>query len=268
MEPSLGIAGIATIDGSAVSNGQSVEITGKLKGEQLKLVKAGLPAKRTLEVDFAVNEDLKKQAGTVKRGDIHFGGAVASLTGTYNTAGEVAVVNLKLAGNKLDVTELGAFLPALDVVLPVGAAIEGGTAEVNFTAEGPADKLVSAGTVGLDSVKLANFDLATKMKVLNELAGIKAAPTTEIQTFHAIVKSAPEGTQVDELVLNVPSIGEITGAGTVSPAHALDFKMRAALRLRGGCHGGIGFQGRHPLHRLGNFGRSLVQAGHEGARYR
>jgi AsmA protein len=247
VDPALGIAGIASIDGSVSSNGAAVQVTGKLQGEQLKLVKAGTPAKRTLEVDFALDHDLAKRSGTMKRGDIHLGQAVAALTGAYNMSGEVPVVNLKLAGNKLDVTELGAFLPALDVVLPSGATIEQGTADVNFTAEGPADKLIAAGTIGLDGVRLANFDLATKMSVLDELAGIKAAPHTEIQTFRATLKSAPEGTEVQELDLLVPSIGEITGAGTVSPAHELAFKMRANLHSAAAAMAELGSKGGIPF---------------------
>jgi AsmA protein len=247
VDPALGIAGLASIDGNASSNGSAVELTGKLQGEQLKLVKAGMPAKRTLEVDFAIEHQLTKRSGVIKRGDIHLGKAVAALTGTYDVSGEAPVLNLKLAGDKLDVTELGAFLPALDVVLPAGATIEQGTAAVNFTAEGPADKLVAAGTVELNGVRLANFDLAGKLSVLSELTGIKAAPHTEIQTFHATLRSTPGGTEVQNIDLLVPSIGEITGAGTVSPAHELAFKMRAAIHSAGGVMAGLGSTGAIPF---------------------
>ena len=229
VDPALGLAGIAGIDGRLESNGSIAAVTGKLKGEQLKLAKAGKPATRTLEVDFAVDHDLTKRAGSLKRGDIHLGSDVASLTGNYNAAAVPTAVDLKLAGSKLDVTELGAFLPALDVVLPAGASIDQGTAEVNLTAQGPADKLVSAGTVALDGVRLANYDLAGKLSVLDKMAGIKSSPHMEIQTFHATLRSDPSGTTVQDLELLVPSIGDITGAGTVSPAHELAFKMRAAL---------------------------------------
>lgn len=247
VDPALGIGGLASIDGSLKSDGASALVSGKLKGEQLKLVKAGTPAKRTLEVDFAVDHDLKKQTGTVTRGDIHLGNAVAALTGSYNAASEPAVLNLKLAGSKLDVAELGAFLPALNVVLPAGATLDQGTAEVNLAAQGPANLLVSTGTVGLNGVRLANYDLAGKLSVLDQLAGVKAAPHTEIQTFHATIRSAPDGTQVQDIDLVVPSIGEITGAGTVSPAHELAFKMRAALHSVASDLAALGSKGGIPF---------------------
>jgi AsmA protein len=41
------------------------------------------------------------------------------------------------------------------------------------------------------------------------------------------VHAAPEGTRADNIDLAVPSLGTVTGAGTVSPSDALDFKMKA-----------------------------------------
>src|SRR5262249_2361987 len=46
------------------------------------------------------------------------------------------------------------------------------------------------------------------------------------QTLSAKVKNAPAGTALDDINFVSPSIGTITGAGTVSAAHELDFKMR------------------------------------------
>ena len=228
LDPSAGLAGLASIDGSAKSEHATVAVQGKLKGEQLKLVKAGTPAKRAVELDFTVVHDLKKLQGNVERATIHIGSAAATLTGTYRLESEPPTVNLKLAGSKMAVTELAAILPALDVVLPTGASIEQGTAEVNLASQGPLDKLVTTGTFGIENARLANYDLGSKLKVLETLAGIKAEPHTTIQTLSAGVKNSVEGTALDNIQLVVPSIGSITGAGTVSPSHALDFKMRLA----------------------------------------
>jgi AsmA protein len=247
VDPALGLGGIASIDGSVQSSGASALISGKLKGEQLKLVRAGLPATRPLEVDFALRHDLTKQSGTVNRGDIHLGTAVASLTGNYDVSGETPVLDIRLTGSRLDVGELSAFLPALNIILPEGASIEQGTAELNFVAEGPADKLVAVGTVGLDGVQLTNFDLVTKLSVLDEMAGIKAGRHTEIQTFHATLKTAPDGSQVEDIELVVPSIGHISGAGTVGPAHELAFKMRAAIHSGMGALASLGSKGGVPF---------------------
>jgi hypothetical protein len=41
---------------------------------------------------------------------------------------------------------------------------------------------------------------------------------------------APEGISLQDIRLVLPSVGELTGGGTISPGHALDFKMRATVR--------------------------------------
>jgi AsmA protein len=48
---------------------------------------------------------------------------------------------------------------------------------------------------------------------------------------------APEGTRADSINVTVPAIGIVSGAGTVSPSGALDFKMMADLQ--GGLAGGL-----------------------------
>ena len=50
-----------------------------------------------------------------------------------------------------------------------------------------------------------------------------------IQELSSDVRNSPEGTRLDKINLVVPSLGTVTGAGTVSPSNALDFKMLANL---------------------------------------
>jgi AsmA protein len=246
LDASLGVAGLVSIEGSANSNHSAVTIIGKLKADQLKLVKGGLPAKPTAEFDIAMTHDLKQQTGTLSHGDI-LGKDVATLTGAYSLQGETPVVHLKLSGHRLAVTELAAFLPALAVVLPAGSSIDQGTAAVDVTADGPLNKLVEAGTIDLENTRLAHYDFASKMKVLDALAGIKAEPDTQIQTFSAKVQASPDGLQVQDLNLVVPSIGDVTGAGTVSPEQALDFKMRVALHTSMAAVAAVGSKGGIPF---------------------
>jgi len=96
--------------------------------------------------------------------------------------------------------------------------------------EGALDRLVTSGTLSLDNTRLAGFDLGSKMAFLEALAGVNANPNTEIQTLGASFRASPAGTQVENLRLVVPSIGNLEGAGSVSPSNALAFQMRAAVR--------------------------------------
>jgi hypothetical protein len=57
----------------------------------------------------------------------------------------------------------------------------------------------------------------------------KTVGDTEIQTFSSDVRVAPEGIRSDNLNVVVPSIGAMTGNGTISPDKKLDFKMVAHL---------------------------------------
>ncbi|HKW64982.1 MAG TPA: hypothetical protein VJN89_20670, partial [Candidatus Acidoferrum sp.] len=106
------------------------------------------------------------------------------------------------------------------------------SAELAIT--GPVDKLVITGPVRLANTHLANFDLGSKLGALSAFAGKSASsPNTSIQNASLNARFAPEGTKADNINLNVPAIGVITGAGMVSPDGALAFKMVADL------HGGI-----------------------------
>ena len=227
------VAGLVSFEGAGSSDGRIMQFDGKVTAEKLKLTKKGTPATRPVEFDFAVRHDLRKHSGTLRQGDIHIGGAPAHLTGTYAEQGESVVLNLKLAGPNMPVPELETLLPALGVVLPAGSRLEGGTASVMLAMEGPADKLVTSGSLALNNTRLTGFDLPKKMASIENLAGIKAGPDTDIQTLSANVRVAPDGDSAQDMNLLVPAIGELSGAGTVSAANNLDFKMSAIVHTSG-----------------------------------
>jgi AsmA protein len=243
VEPSTGMAGLISLDAQGTSNGETIALKGHLKGERLKLVKSGSPAGRPIDFDFDVSHDLRKRTGRLRRGDVHFGSAPASLTGTYDLRGETAVLNMTFSGLSMAVDELKQLLPAVDVVLPAGSSLQGGAALAKLTFQGSADRLVTTGSLGLSNTRLAGFDLGTKLKVIGMLAGIPSGPNTEIQTLGAEVKSSPEGTTIDNFRLIVPTIGQLTGAGTISPARALDFQMRVTLHTSGMVMAALGQKG-------------------------
>jgi len=227
------VAGLISFDGSGQSDGRMMRVKGRLKAEKLKIAKTGTPAARPLELDFGVEHDLAKHRGVVQQGDIHLGKAVAHLTGTYAEQGDASLLALKLAGPEMPVQELEAMLPAMGVVLPAGTSLQGGTASVILAMEGPANRLVTTGSLALNNTKLTGFDLPKKMASIERLAGIKGGPDTEIQTLSANVRVAPEGTDAQNITLVVPAIGDLRGGGTVSAEYALDFKMSAQVHTSG-----------------------------------
>ena len=117
-EASPGVGGLLSFDGNGDSRGDTVQATGRVKLEKLKLTKTGSPAPNPVELDFVVQHNLRKHSGQVSRGDIHIGKAVASLTGSYSEQGESTVLNMNLSGPDMPMPELAAMLPAMGIVLP------------------------------------------------------------------------------------------------------------------------------------------------------
>jgi AsmA protein len=238
IDPASGIAGLANFDGTLTSDGSMAKAVGTFTGNKLQFSPKGSPASKTVVIKHTVDVDLDKQSGNITQGDVEIGKAVAHLTGAFKTVGETQVLNMKLNGPNLPVEDLEAMLPALGIVLPSGSQLKGGTLTTDLSIVGPIDKLVITGPVKLSNTKLAGFDLGSKLGALSAFAGKPASNSdTTIQNFSTNARVAPEGTRADNLNLTVPAIGVITGAGTVSPAGALNFKMLA--NLQGGMAGGL-----------------------------
>ena len=238
VSPGTGITGFADFDGTATSDSQVVKASGKLKGNSLKLVPKGSAASQSVEVTFTVEHNLKNETGQLQ-GDVAIGKAVAKINGTYDMQGETTVIRMKLNGESMPVDDLEGFLPAVGVQLPSGSKLKGGTLSVNMDAVGPVDKVVATGSVKMTNTALAGFNLGSKLSALSSLTGkqIGGGNDTVIQNLSSDVRYAPDGTRLDKIDLVIPSLGTVTGAGTVSPSNELDFKMVA--NLSGGLAGGL-----------------------------
>ena len=238
LDPATGIAGQANFDGTLTSNGSEAKAVGLFTGRQLKFSPKGTPGPKVVTIKHSVDYDLDKQTGTIKQGDVAIGNAQAHLTGTFQAQGDTEVVNLKLNAPNMPVDELEPMLPSLGVVVPQGSQLKGGTLSAELGIAGPINKLVITGPVRLSNTQLANFDLGSKLGALSAFAGKSvSSPNTTIQNASLDARVTPEGTKADNINLNVPAIGVITGGGTVSPEGALAFKMLA--NLHGGMVGGL-----------------------------
>ena len=233
VRPSTGFEGLVSIDGGASLTGHVLQLKGAIKAEKLKLAKAGKPATKTVGFDFVLNNDLRERSGALTRGEVHIGKAKAELTGTYRIQNNNTVLHVKLAAPGMPVDELAAMLPALDIVLPQGSSLEGGTASVNVTVDGETDKPVADGSVAIQKTRLAHFDLGSRINTVARLTGIKISPNTDFDNISASLHTDQGGRKVDKISVIAPAIGELSGAGTVSPAHDLNFKMRANLHTGG-----------------------------------
>jgi AsmA protein len=231
IDPSSGVGGIAGFDGTLASDGHEMISKGTAKAEKLRLAPNASPATVPVDVDYATTYDLQNSTGKLSDGRIHIGKAVANLDGTYNAAGATTTVDMKMAGKAMPVPDLEGVLPAVGVKLPSGASLQSGALDLSLAIAGPVDKPVIGGPVNLSNAKLAGFDLMGKLGALASFAGIgkKGSADTEIQTLSANLRVDPAGTRAQNINLVVPSIGSMTGNGTVSPAGQLDCHMVAKL---------------------------------------
>ena len=231
VEPSSGIAGIADFTGKVNSDGHIARSSGDLTANKLKLAEKATPASKTVQLKYAIEHNLAKSAGSLTQGDISIGKAVAKLTGTYQIQGDTTTLNAKLNGDAMPVDELQAMLPALGVVLPSGSSLQGGTLSTNLSITGSSAKPVVTGPIHLENTKLAGFSIGQKIGAISQLVGgIPSGADTVVQNLSSDVQYTSTGIETNNMNLNVPALGIVTGSGTMVPGGgALDYKMNASL---------------------------------------
>jgi AsmA protein len=230
LDPSLGLGGILDLDGTLTSQGGDAQTKGTVKLSKALLISGGAPSGVPLTVDFNTNYDLRKNSGVLNHSVIKIGSAAAALQGTYDSAGEETVVNMKLDAKYMPAKDLEAFLPALGIMMPKGASLEAGTLNADFAMNGPINKLITTGNTGFFNGKLAGFDLGSKMSGVSALTGLKTGKDLEIEKMTTNLRMAPDGLKADNFDAVIPSVGNLDGAGTVDAKNNLDFKMIATLK--------------------------------------
>jgi AsmA protein len=229
LDPSLGLGGVADMDANLVSQSGIMNIKGQLKLSKAVLVAGGSPAGVPAIINFDTRFDMAKSAGVLNPSTVNIGNAKTNLSGTYKSAGDEFVLDMKIVGNGLPATDLEAFLPALGVNLPEKSKLSAGTINANLNVTGPTNKLVTDGNIGLFNGKLSGFDLGQKMSGVSSLAGIKTGNDLVIEKFTTNVHMAPTGLRADNLDAVVPSLGSVTGGGTVDSKNNLNFNLVASV---------------------------------------
>jgi AsmA protein len=240
LDPAAGMAGMVDYAGKIASDGKTAELEGKATASKLKLVRGGGPARQPVTFDYASSYDLERESGTLTRGDIRLGKSVAKLSGNYETRGESPVVHMKLRAEGLPVDDVESVLPAVGVMLPSGSSLRGGVATANLSLDGPLDRLVIAGPINVSNTTLKGYSVASKLGALGALSGVHGGGSdTAIQKLASSVRVGPEGIRADGINVVAPGLGTVTGAGTISPSNALNFRMIAKLANGGGVAGGL-----------------------------
>jgi AsmA protein len=228
VDPSSGVGGILDFDGQVKSDGHKLHSEGKAKAAELRVVKGGQPAKEPIALDYKSDYALDSDTGTINA-NLHTGNSVTNASGTLNAKGEDTLANLKIVGKNMAVNDVEGLLPAFGVVLPSGASLQGGNINMDLNATGPLDRLVIDGPLKIEGTHLSGYNLGSKLGAIAAFTGNKSSTDTLIQTFSSALRVAPEGIKADNIVLDVPSLGIVTGNGVISGDNSLDFKMLVKL---------------------------------------
>src|ERR1041385_5578323 len=237
VDPSSGVAGILDFDGQVKSDGRKLHSEGKAKAADLRVVKGGQPAKQPVALDYKSDYALDSDTGTINA-NLHTGNSLTNASGTLNAKGEDTLANLKIIGKNMAVNDVEGLLPAFGVVLPSGASLQGGNINMDLNATGPLDRLVIDGPLKIEGTHLSGYNLGSKLGAIAAFTGNKSGTDTLIQTFSSALRVAPEGIKADNIVLDVPSLGTLTGNGVITGDNSLDFKM--LLKLSGGASNMLG----------------------------
>ena len=213
---------------------QTLKLQGTLQASDFVLALGGRPVNQTLHMNFQTDYDRDTHSGTLNRGDVRAGNLTASLTGSYELPKGSTVVHLNFRGAGMPLSELMGLLPALNLSLPQGSLFDGGTVMTDLKIDGPLKDAVTSGPVQFTNTHLAGFDLGSQMKSLSSLTGIRVGPNTVFESVAAVVHVSTEGTRLEGIRAIANGIGELTGSGTVSPAHRLNFQMQAKIRPTAG----------------------------------
>ncbi len=135
----------------------------------------------------------------------------------------------QLAVDGVPAEDVQDLLAVLGYNLPAGLTLKGGTIKANMTLHGPFQRFVTSGPVQLSNVRLAGFSLAGELARALGTAGSGTGNDTLIQRASSDLHYAADGLRADNMNIIIPTLGTLTGSGTVGANNNLNFRMVAKL---------------------------------------
>jgi hypothetical protein len=224
-----GLSGLFDFSGDLNSDGGMAQSKGKASAANLRLINGGSRIGRPVSLDYDLRYNLKKKTGTLTDTTVGFGQAAMRLSGDFDAGKDITSLKMNLKGSGVPFEELQELLPALGIALPKGAAFKGGTLDTEIAVVGPLNNPVMDGYASIAGTRLAGFDLGDKLTLIAEAAGLKSSPDTLIEKLYAVMRWTEDGIAISDIQLIVPDLGDLSGAGTISPRQELDFTMRATV---------------------------------------
>jgi AsmA protein len=231
---SSGISMVADMDIHATSEGGVITSDGTLHTQHLRLRPSAAPAPKPIDVTYKLTHKLDESAGEMQNAEAQTGHVTGHLSGTYQLI-PAPSVHMKLIGDQVPIDGIEPLLPALNVKLPKGSTLRGGTLTTHLSVTGTLQDLLISGPLEMTGTTLDGFDL--KAKLGGSIAGVAAGDTgnaMKIENMRADLRATAAGLHVDQIFIVVPGLGEATGEGTVSPEGDMDIHMSAHVNSEQG----------------------------------
>jgi AsmA protein len=239
LNPAVGLGGLLDLDATIASRNDEREIKGTARISKALLVAGGSPSSRPVTVDFTTRYNRLKNSGVLEPSTLRIGNATARLNGTYDAGrGDYTLVNIKVAGARMPITDLQSFLPGIGIHFPRGTNLAAGILSADLVVAGPTNNLATAGHVGLYGATLAGFNLGAQVKAISGFSGLETGNDLNVERLTTNLRVAQNGLRFDTFNAVVPAVGYLVGAGTIDARNNLDFKMVATVTAR--LHGGMG----------------------------
>lgn len=219
------MGGTLDFDADAQSNGTQMQSHGDITVTKAQFAGGSQPSTVPITVHYAATYNIPSETADITTGTINIGKAAAQVTGTIDEHPNSPGLNLHVTGDAMPIEALQAALPAFGVAPPPAVKVHSGTASADFQITGPLSDPVTTGTATAKDVLLEDFDLGSHLKVISTLAGISTSKDTQITQLSAKIRNSKQGTAISELNIVVPTIGTLTGQGTVGPNNALDLHL-------------------------------------------
>jgi AsmA protein len=236
LDPDAGLALLADIDIQAASDGRTLNTSGNVHVQNLKLRKGAARARKPMDFAYKATYQMKANNGQIEDAAARIGASAIHVSGTYQITAlgvEDPLLDLKIGGQGLSIDDLQSLMTAAGVHLPNRAVLKGGTLSLDLSIRGQVKSLIVAGTIALDKTRLVGFDLGSKVHGVAALGGMRTGDTTDIEKLRATVRITNSEVAVQKIEAVIPALGEVIGSGMVGAADELDFDLLAKVSAKG-----------------------------------
>jgi AsmA protein len=228
IDSASGIGGLASTDETIKSDGTTQTVSGTLTATGMKFSAGGTPSPSVILIKHRIEANYQQQSAKIVQADLSIGGAVFHVTGTVEKLLDERALNCELHASNVPMDDVQTLLQALDIKLPMGSHLQGGTMSTKLSITGNAASPALSGSVQVANSKLAGFNLGAQLGSAAGFAGKTASsPDTFFSTFDFGLTATRAGFQLNNIHLQIPDVADATGSGTMTPDRVLDLKLHA-----------------------------------------